>query len=141
MKSNKTINQVYHIASHEIFTSRSWVRILSKILNTESKLFLVPSIFTDKYLGGINEYGKTDDKYSPPLLRNYPYIHDLSKSDIDFDFKTTKVENWLTQTVDYYLNLSDFKNSKGYENRDLEIKLGTGWENKFKNLQDSFEFD
>ena len=51
------------------------------------------------------------------------------------------MENWLTQTVDYYLNLSDFKNSKGYENRDLEIKLGTGWENKFKNLQDSFEFD
>lgn len=141
MKSDKTINQTYHIASHEIFTSRSWVRILSKILNTEPKLFLVPSVFTDKYLGGINEYGKPGDKYSPPLLRNYPYIHDLSKSDSDFKFKTTKVEDWLAQTANYYLSLSDVENSKGYENRDLEIKLGIEWEGKLKNLQDTFDSD
>ena len=85
------------------------------------------------------EYCPVYDKYFPPLLRNYPYIHDLSKADTDFKFKTTKVEDWLTQTADYYLKLSDFKNSKGYENRDLEIKLGIEWENRLVNLQDSFE--
>ena len=137
-KSDKTINQVYHIASHEIFTPRSWVRILSGILNTAPKIFLVPSIFAEKHLGGINENGLAD-KYSPPLLRKYPYIHDLSKADKDFNFKTTNVEDWLTKTADYYLNLSDVNNSKGFENRDLEIKLGTEWESRLVNLQDLFE--
>ena len=73
---------------------------------------MVPSIFAEKHLGGINENGLAD-KFSPPLLRKYPYIQDLSKADKDFNFKTTNVEDWLTKTADYYLNLSDFNNSKG----------------------------
>ena len=99
---------------------------------------MITSIFTEKHLGGLNENGP-DDKYFPPLLRKYPYIHDLSKADKDFNFKTTNVEDWLTKTADYYLNLSDVNNSKGYENRDLEIKLGTEWESRLVNLQDLFE--
>ena len=38
-----------------------------------------------------------------------------------------------------FVYLSDFNNSRGYENRDLEIKLGTEWENRLVNLQNSFE--
>ena len=49
--------------------------------------------------------------------------------------------DWLAQTADYYLNLPDVENSKGYENRDLEIKLGIEWEGKLKNLQDTFDSD
>ena len=60
---------------------------------------------------------------------------------MDFNFKTTKVEDWLAQTADYYLNLLDVENSKGYENRDLEIKLGTEWQSRLGNLQDVFESD
>ena len=133
MKSDKTINQIYHIATHEIFTPNSWIRLLSDILNTEPNLYFVPSSITDKYLNS------DDDKYSPPLLRTYPYIADLNKSDNDFNFTTTSSEIWLTKIVEYYLNIENIENSKGYGNREIELEIGLNWRKNIQSLESNFQ--
>ena len=77
-------------------------------------------------------------KYSPPLLRNYPYVHNLSKSDSDFGFTTTDIKSWLSKTIEYYLSLNKIDNSNGYINRQKEIEVGLNWKNRINNSIENF---
>ena len=89
IKSEKTTNKIYHVASHEIFTPKSWIRILNDLIGIDTHMYLVPNAITDKVLND------SEKKYSPPLLRNYPYVHNLSKSDSDFGFNDSADYNYL----------------------------------------------
>ena len=134
IKSEKTTNQIYHVASHEIFTPMSWIRLLSELIDSEINMYLVPNSITDKYLKDVN-----GDEYSPPLLRNYPYVHDLNKSDQDFGFTTTNPSIWVQKTINYYLNENKIENSNGYDSRENEIKVGLSWKNNLQKLTGEFQ--
>jgi|TARA_B110000263_G_C15269806_1_gene492903 nucleoside-diphosphate-sugar epimerase len=142
IKSEKTTNKIYHVASHEIFTPKSWIRILNDLMGIDAQMYLVPNAITDKFLKGLKlESDDLEKKYSPPLLRNYPYVHNLSKSESDFGFTTTDIKSWLSKTIEYYMSLNQIDNSSGYINREKEIEVGLNWENGIKNSIENFNIN
>ena len=117
LKSPNTVNQTYHIAMQEVMTIERWADPLWKAAGHESAVSFVPT----------KVIRKTLERYSPPLSRALPYIHDLSKAERDFGFTTTPVEEWIQTTVDWYRDNQPENDSAGYQRRGDEVALATRW--------------
>ena len=117
LKSPNTANQTYHIAMQEVMTIERWADPLWKAAGHESAVSFVPT----------KVIRKTLERYSPPLSRALPYIHDLSKAERDFGFATTPVEEWIQTTVDWYRDNQPENDSAGYQRRGDEVALATRW--------------
>ena len=123
LKSPNTANQTYHIAMQEVMTIERWADALWKAAGHESAMSFVPT----------KVIRKTLERYSPPLSRALPYIHDLSKAERDFGFKTTPVEEWIETTVHWYRDNQPENDSAGYKCRGDEVALATRWAGSIEN--------
>ena len=81
-------NQVYHIAMQEIATPERWATLIWKAAGAEPDFSYVPKAVLTRSLEG----------YAPPLCRPIPYVHDLSKAERDFGFRTTPLASWIQKT-------------------------------------------
>jgi 2'-hydroxyisoflavone reductase len=115
--SDKTANQIYHIATEEVLTPQRWIDIIWKAAGHEPNITYVPA---EAIQVSIKDY-------APPLCRPIPYIHDLSRAKRDFGFSTTPVEDWIQTTVDWYRDYYKGDDAKGYANRSIEIALANKW--------------
>ena len=108
-------NQTYHIAMQEIMTAQRWADAGVEAAGTSGSIAWVPRavIDADEALRG----------YLPPLCKDYPYVHDLSKAERDFGFTTTPVDAWMKKTVDWYRESYEGGDSAGYEHRGRETAL------------------
>lgn len=117
--SPAAVNQTYHIAMQEIMTVQRWADMVWEAAGTQGYITYVPRAAIDR--------DETLRGYLPPLCRDYPYVHDLSKAERDFGFTTTPVEQWMSKTVDWYRNSYDGGDSAGYVDRHKEMALAGRW--------------
>ena len=116
-------NQIYHIATQEILTPERWVRHIWKAAGHEGRIAYVPAEVIQKQ--------EPLKNHSAPLCRPLPYIHDLSKAERDFGFRTTPLAEWIQKTVDWYRDHDKDDPSKGYEHRREELELTKRWREAF----------
>ena len=121
-------NQTYHIAMQEVMTPSRWAELIWRAAGAELDITFVPKDVLQKQL----------EDYAPPLCREDPYIHDLSRAERDFGFDTTAVETWIQTTVDWYREHGAEEDSKGYARRDDEKRLGQAWEDAFGRFKREF---
>lgn len=123
-------NQIYHIATEEVLTPERWVDLIWKAAGGDGRIAYVPS-------KAIGSRGVLRD-YAPPLCRPVPYVHDLSKAERDFGFRTTPVEEWVRRTVTWYRDEYRGGDSKGYEHRQAERKVAEEWREAFGQFVSEF---
>ena len=131
LDASHAANQTYHIAMQEIMTVERWVHLIWRAASHEGTITYVPREI-------IHRYSFLED-YSPPLSREIPCIHDLSKAERDFGFRTTPVETWIQTTVDWYRDYYTGENSNCYKYRDEELALGATWDERFGQLISDFK--
>lgn len=76
--------------------------------------------------------------HAAPLCRPLPYVHDLSKAEQGFGFRTTPVNEWIQKTVDWYRDHYKGDPSKGYEHRSDELSLAKRWRETFDQFVSRF---
>ncbi|MCZ6675818.1 MAG: NAD-dependent epimerase/dehydratase family protein [Candidatus Poribacteria bacterium] len=123
-------NQTYHIAMQEIMTIERWAQLIWNAVGHQCKITYVPSEAVHKH--------ERLKAYAPPLSREIPYIHNLSKAEREFGFRTTPVAKWIGTSVDWYRNHYEGGDSEGYEYREEELALAAKWEEKFGELISTF---
>ena len=125
-----TANQIYHIAMQEIMTIESWTQMIWCAAGQQCTITYVPREIIHKHT--------CFKAYAPPLSRNIPYVHNLSKAERDFGFRTTPAEGWIQTTVDWYRDHYTGEDSTGYEYREEELALGANWNERFGKLVSAF---
>ena len=130
LDSPNTANQTYHIAMQEIMTVERWAHLIWRAAGHACAITYVPREVIQK-----QEHLRT---YAPPLARPLPYIHDLSKAERDFGFRTTPVEEWIQTTVDWYRGQYKGGVSEGYAHRAEELALAERWSEAFDELIEQF---
>ncbi len=123
-------NQTYHTAMQEVMTIERWAQLIWEAAGHTCTITHVPRDVIRKQ--------QNLKPYAPPLSRPVPYIHDLSKAEREFGFKTTPVEEWIQTTVDWYRDQYRGRNAPGYEYREEEAALAAAWKTAFDNLVSEF---
>lgn len=119
-------NQTYHIAMQQIMTPERWAGLIWEAAGHTCPITYIPK----EIIGSQNGLGE----YAPPLTRPIPYIHDLSRAEIDFGHMTTSAEKWISQTVEWYRSNPPAEDSEGYEHREEELRLAERWKELFGGL-------
>ena len=130
LKSASAANRTYHIAMQEIMTTERWAGLLWSAAGHECTVTHVPMEVVHRQ--------RALKDYAPPLSRPIPYIQDLSKAERDFGFTTTRVEDWVQTTVDWYGERYEGGDSKGYEYRSEELALAAKWTDRLAELVSGF---
>ena len=123
-------NRIYHITMQEIMTVERWSDLIWRAAGHECKITYVPKKVIHSH--------PSLKAYAPPLCRPIPYIHDLSRAERDFGFRTTPVEEWIRTTVDWYRDRYTGEGSEGYEHREGELALAAQWKERFDRLVSEF---
>ncbi len=121
-------DQVYHIAMQDIATPDRWARLIWHAAGSELDITYVPKSVILRSL----------EAYAPPLCRPIPYVHDLSKAERDFGFRTTPLATWIEMTVDWYRDHRPDDDAAGYEQRKAELTLARRWREAYTDLTTSF---
>jgi len=119
IKMPEAANQTYHIASQEIITIEHWAKLVIEAAGGESELTLIPLEFIHKQEGL--------ESYAERLSRHFPCVHDLSKAERDFGFRTTPIEQWVRSTVHWYRDHYEGEDAAGYRHRTAEIAVAKKW--------------
>tara|TARA_B110000967_G_C18864355_1_gene551864 strand:+ start:560 stop:1573 length:1014 start_codon:yes stop_codon:yes gene_type:complete len=102
-------NQAYNITGEEVLTAEEYLGFIANHL--EKKLFI--TYFPQAELDTIY--------YIQPFEFNL--ISDTSKIQENIGVELTPFKKWMSETIDWYLNIYDGPDSKGYDKRQLEIGL------------------
>jgi nucleoside-diphosphate-sugar epimerase len=124
--SPKAQNEIFHIATEEIFTIERWAYLISEAAERPCDITFVPS--------DVIARNQALSDYAPPISRPTPYIHDLSKAVSGFGFRTTPVAQWIQETVDWYREHTP-DDAEGYAHRQAEIDLAASWTRAFRALE------
>ncbi|OGG49003.1 MAG: hypothetical protein A3F84_14295 [Candidatus Handelsmanbacteria bacterium RIFCSPLOWO2_12_FULL_64_10] len=130
LNSPDAAHQTYHIATQEVLTPERWAMLIYQAAGHACAITYVP----EKVIQG-QEVLKA---YSSPLTRPIPYVHDLSRAERDFGFRTTPVAQWVQKTVDWYRAQYKGGPSKGYEHRAAELALMEKWNSAFERFVSQF---
>jgi len=102
-------NQAYNITGEEVLTAEEYLGFIANYLNKELLITYLPQAELDT----IN--------YIQPFEFNL--ISDISKIKENIGVELTPFKTWMSETINWYLNIYDGQDSKGYDKRQLEIGL------------------
>jgi nucleoside-diphosphate-sugar epimerase len=125
----KTSGQIYNICQPEIATLRRFVESMAKALGRPLNAVSVPA--------EVAEARSTlpwHDWAFDPFSRPKTYVMAIQKALWDFNMRTTPMDTWIKQTVDWYKANPVGKDSKYYERRDDEVALARWWRDEYAKL-------
>lgn len=113
MNSEQAAGQAYNIAQGEVVTLKNMVDLSAEALGVEANIVNIPSdVFTQTEF----EYPET---YGPMIN----FMLDNSKAEQELGYTHTPFKDWISETVLWYRDEYQGKDSPGYEQRDREVKF------------------
>jgi|SRR5690606_20403824 len=115
--NDKSIGEAYNVAADEIITLKYYLKLLSKILNKNPEMIFLKEEKFDTL--PFSRYPGAD--VFPFNTRRNAYFS-LDKIKRDLNYKSTPIETWMRETVNWHLkNVNE--HSAGYEFRNDELKV------------------
>jgi len=128
LETEQTRNQIYHVSMHEVLTPERWADRVWLAAGADADLVYVPRAVIEREL----------DDSVPYFPRSTPYLQDLGKSETDFGFTTTPLDDWLATTIAWYRDEYAGPASRGYARRTDELRLAQHWRAASERLAASF---
>lgn len=113
MNSEQAAGQAYNIAQGEVVTLKSMIDLSAEALGAKADIVSIPS----------DIFEKTEFEYPETYARMTNFMLDNSKAEKELGYTTTPFKDWISETVLWYRDEYQGKDSAGYEHRDKEVEF------------------
>ena len=83
-------------------------------------------------------YSRGSSRYYDFFSRPSVYVPSIEKARLHFGLKTTPFEKWMAESVAWYMEQTDLKDSPHYDRRDEEVDLCRRWREQYGRLVEDF---
>ena len=134
MDSPNTVNQMYDVCQAEVSTFRNTLEVMADACGVDLNAVSIPGDVAETHSSlpwadwGFDPYSRGPNK-----------LWSIEKARRDFDLHSTPITEWIGQTVDWYREHHDGRDSKCYERRDEEVALARWWRQEYGAFLDRLE--
>ena len=130
--SPRAVNEIYNITGNDIVNLRRFIGVIAEAACRTPNTVSIP--------GNVVETASDlpwQDWWYDFFSRMPAYIPSIDKARRHFEMKTTPIETWMAETVEWYAT-NPQPDSNGYEYRDAEVALCQRWRNQYGAFEKAF---
>ena len=129
----ETSGEIYNVTGGDIVTLRRFLEVMAKAAGRELNTVSIP--------GDVAERASDlpwEDWYYDFFSRPQVYVPSIEKARLHFGLKTTPFEEWMGESVAWYMEHPDVPDSPHYDRRDDEVALCKRWQEQYGRFVESF---
>ena len=130
--SPRAMNEIYNVTSGDIVNLRRFIQIIADAAGRETNTVSIPGEVTERATSL-----PWNNWWYDFFSRMPTYVPSIDKARRHFEMKTTPIEEWVGETVNWYLN-NPTPDSTGYEHRDEEVALCRRWTEQYGAFETAF---
>ncbi len=115
-----SVGKAYNVAAEEIFSLNDYLHALGALLGREPEMIHIEQQAFDALPISSSPEG---DVF--PFNTRRESVFSLDRIKHDLGYRSTPWDEWMNQTIDWYLTTG--RDSIGYRNRDREIEIAARW--------------
>ena len=131
MDSPNTVGQIYNVCQAEIVTLRRFLEVMAGHAGRKLNTVSVPGDVLER-LSGLSWEDWYFDFFSRPPV----FVFSIEKGRLDFDMQCTPMENWVGQTVRWFMEEYDGPDSQYYDRRDEEVEFARWWRREYERFSE-----
>lgn len=125
LKNKNAFGKSYNLAQRSGVTLKDFLRVAARIMGQKTEFASIPMDILDA-LGW--------DRSSSPFANRRPFVLDITKAQIELNYKPTDMEIWLEKTIHWFEN--EYKGSppENYIQRKHEIEIIKAYRNAVQSI-------
>ena len=128
-----TSNEIYNVTGADILTLRRFLEVMAKSAGRELNAVSIPGEVAER-ASDLPWYDWYYDFFSRPRV----YVPSIEKARLHFGLKTTPFEEWMGESVAWYMEQTDLEDSPHYDRRDDEVALCKRWDEQYGRFVEAF---
>lgn len=121
LQVEQTRGKVYNLAAEEVLVLSEFLQLASRLMKKPLTLYEIPADILNQY--------DIPPEISPFSGKWVSYL-DFSLAREEINFKPTPTNDWLRETIHWFIDEYEGQEPENYKNREKEIALAKWWQQK-----------